>query len=73
MATVSASDRKCDDDSTHDVVELEVPPGAVGMSVVAIDAGLGNGTIGIDCLKQTQLPATHDPVVRLGRILLNGR
>src|SRR5687767_13117231 len=73
MVTGSASDRKCDDDSAHDVVELEVPAGAVGMSVVAIDASLGDGAIGIDRLKQTQLPASHDTIVRLRRILLNGR
>src|SRR5689334_18962309 len=45
--------RNGDDDSSHDVVQLEVASWTVGMSIVAIDAGLGNGNIGIDRLKRT--------------------
>src|SRR5687768_12507766 len=71
MATVSASDWKRNDDSAHDVVELEIAPGAVRVLVVAIDAGLRDGAIGIDRLKQAHFAAPDDAIVRLRRVMLH--
>ena len=40
MTTSLFSDREGDDNAAHDVVELEVPPGAIGVLVMAIHTGL---------------------------------
>ena len=37
---------------------------------MAIDAGLRNGAIGINCLKETNFAATYDAIMRLRWILL---
>jgi len=65
MTTSSASDRKRDDDATHHVVELEVSAGAVGMLVMAIDAGLGDRAVSLHRLKETKFAPAHNAVMGL--------
>jgi len=62
---VSASDWKRNDDATHHVVELEVSAGAVGMPIMAIDAGLGDRAVGIHGLKETKFAPAHNAVMGL--------
>ena len=64
MATALFPDRKRDDDTAHDIIELEVSTGTVRMVVVAIDAGLRDGEVGIDRLKEAELAFSDETVMR---------
>ena len=52
--------RNADHDRSHDIIDLEVPFGAILMGIVAADASLGYCEIGIDGLEVTGPSFLHN-------------
>jgi hypothetical protein len=59
-------------DCTHHIIQLEITFGAVGMRVVATEAGLGGREIGIHRLKIARLPDLHKAGVGSIRLRQDG-
>src|SRR5574341_718042 len=73
MVTRLLADGEGDHDAAHDVVQFEIATGAVGMAVVAFDAGVRHGSVGEDGLKVLRAASCDESVVRAVRIFLHRR
>src|SRR5215469_641921 len=71
MVTELLADRERDHDAAHDVVQLEIATGAVGMVVVALDASDRHGSVGVNRLKIPLAALCDESVVRTVRIALH--
>ncbi len=63
--------RNIDHDRPHDIIDFEVPFGAVRMGIMAADASLGDGQIRIDGLEVTGSSFLHKTSIGLGRMSEN--